>query len=83
MFDENGNPNTLSIIAHRQDGVANSWKLVYNYALPGQVVIATIGNGPGGTRPGSYSNSHSGNQPLLCWSVFVQGQTGQGVHLCN
>lgn len=57
VFDENGHPNTLSIIAHRQDGVANSWKLIYNYRLPGQVVVATIGNGTGGTRPGNYSSS--------------------------
>lgn len=57
VFDENGHPNTLSIITHRQDGVANSWKLIYNYRLPGQVVVATIGNGAGGTRPGNYSSS--------------------------
>lgn len=57
VFDENGHPNTLSIITHRQDGVANSWKLIYNYRLPGQQVIATIGNGSGGTRPGNYSSS--------------------------
>ena len=57
VFDENNHPHTLSILTNKENGVANSWRLVYDYYLPDQQVIFNIGNNPGGgTRPSGYSS---------------------------
>ncbi len=57
VFDENNHPHTLSILTNKVNGVANSWRLVYDYYLPDQQVIFNIGNNPGGgTRPSGYSS---------------------------
>lgn len=57
VYDEQGRPHTLSAIVERQDGVAYSWRLVYDFMLPDQQVLFSAGNGPGGTTPGNYAQS--------------------------
>ena len=57
VFDENNHPHTLSILVNKENGVANSWILVYDYYLPDQQIIYNMGNNPnGGTRPSGYSS---------------------------
>ena len=57
VFDENNHPHTLSILTNKENGVTNSWRLVYDYYLPDQQIIYNIGNNQGGgTRPSGYSS---------------------------
>lgn len=57
VFDENNHPHTLSIVVNKYNGVANSWKLIYDYLLPDSQVLFNIGNNPGGgVRPSGYSS---------------------------
>ena len=57
VFDENNHPHTLSIIVNKEQGVANSWRLIYDYSLPDSQVLFNIGNNPnGGVRPSGYSS---------------------------
>ena len=48
VFDENNHPHTLSIVVNKQDGIANSWKMIYDYMLLDEQVLFNIGNNPGG-----------------------------------
>ena len=57
VFDENNHPHTLSIVVNKQDGIANSWKMIYDYMLPDEQVLFNIGNNPGGgVQPSGYSS---------------------------
>lgn len=57
VFDENNHPHTLSIIVNKQDGIANSWKMIYDYMLPDEQMLFNIGNNPGGgVQPSGYSS---------------------------
>lgn len=57
VFDENNHPHTLSIVVNKQDGIVNSWKMIYDYMLPDQQVLFNIGNNPGGgVQPSGYSS---------------------------
>ena len=57
VFDENNHPHTLSIVVNKQDGIANSWKMIYDYMLPDEQMLFNIGNNPGGgVQPSGYSS---------------------------
>lgn len=57
VFDENNHPHTLSIVVNKQDGIVNSWKMIYDYMLPDEQVLFNIGNNPGGgVQPSGYSS---------------------------
>lgn len=57
VFDENNHPHTLSIVVNKEKGIANSWKMIYDYMLPDEQVLFNIGNNPGGgVQPSGYSS---------------------------
>ena len=57
VFDENNHPHTLSIVVNKQDGIVNSWKMIYDYMLPDEQMLFNIGNNPGGgVQPSGYSS---------------------------
>lgn len=57
VFDENNHPHTLSIVVNKEEGIANSWKMIYDYMLPDEQVLFNIGNNPGGgVQPSGYSS---------------------------
>lgn len=58
VFDENGNPHTLSLLVD-SGGMGIRYGLVYDYYLPDQQVIFTSGNGTGGTIPGNRGSNWS------------------------
>lgn len=70
VFDENGNPHTLTALCERVGwtGVDN-WALVYDFYLPDQQILFKSGNGPGGTAP---TNNGSSN-----WNKIPNGITVQ------
>lgn len=63
VFDENGNPHTLSAICDA-GGTTARWALIYDYRLPDQQILFTSGNGPEGTipsyRPSGWSSANNG-----------------------
>lgn len=70
VFDENGNPHTLTALCERVGwtGIDN-WALVYDFYLPDQQILFKSGNGPGGTAP--TNNGSSG------WNKISNGITVQ------
>lgn len=58
VFDENGNPHTLTALCERVGwaGIQN-WALVYDFYLPDQQILFRTGNGPGGVAPGNAGSS--------------------------
>lgn len=57
VFDENGNPHTLSAMCCRRGTTITDWALVYDYMLPDQQIICRGGNGQNGTVPGGSGSS--------------------------
>lgn len=58
VFDENGNPHTLTALCERVGWTGvNNWALVYDFYLPDQQIIYAKGNGPNGTVPGNAGSS--------------------------
>lgn len=58
VFDENGNPHTLTALCERVGWTGvNNWALVYDFYLPDQQILFKKGNGPNGTVPGNHASS--------------------------
>lgn len=58
VFDENGNPHTLTALCERVGWTGiNNWALVYDFYLPDQEVLFRAGNGPNGTTPSNAGSS--------------------------
>ena len=52
VFDENGNPHTLTLLVD-SGGMGMRYGLVYDYYLPDQQILFTAGNCANGTIPGN------------------------------
>lgn len=58
VFDENGNPHTLTALCERVGWAGvNNWALVYDFYLPDQQVLFRAGNGPNGVAPSNAGSS--------------------------
>ena len=58
VFDENGNPHTLTALCERVGWAGiNNWALVYDFYLPDQQVLFRTGNGVNGIAPNNAGSS--------------------------
>lgn len=64
VFDENGNPHTLSALCTRNGiSAVTNWALIYDFYLPDQQVLFKAGNGAGGTVPSGGGSNGWTNTP--------------------
>ena len=64
VFDENGNPHTLSALCTRAGfSSVGNWALAYDFYLPDQQILFNAGNGSGGTVPSGGGSDGWNNTP--------------------